>query len=183
MWSDIAKKSADIAAPKSVKTIKKAVNKAVEEKMRCYNFISYEGDEVQNKDLPTLAEQIDAHPKPEVLTVSQIRVKKSNVDDERPRPTKDILASSEVVKFVLSKAAKLKQSDDECYYRSDTASDQSREQKGAHRKLVSQLQQIIKNDPDKRYDIKDGQIKLMILIKNNLPVRLHLQYESNYSVV
>ena len=107
--------------------------------------------------------EIDAFPTPKVLSVTRVGPVKPLGETEatRPscRPIKVTLASPEAVKFVLSRAKKLKQNPYEEYKNINLSPDRSREERAAHKKLVEQLKQKISNDSSKYHFIRDGLIK------------------------
>ena len=177
MWSDIVKKNVSSATP-SVASVQKAVRSAVEDNVRSNNFIIYgveeygpdeddEEDECENgglEDCVDLARgmfnEILAFPKPEIVTATRVGAQKSpnNAGSRKPRPIKVTLASPEAVKFVLSKASKLKGNACEhwrCVY---LAPDRSKEERLAHSKLVAELKQKISEDSSKYHSIRDGKI-------------------------
>ena len=177
MWSDIVKKNVTSAAP-SVASVQKAVRSAVEDNVRSNNFIIYgveeekpdeddEEDECENGGLENcvdvardLYNEILAFPRPDILTATRVGPEKSlkNAGSRKPRPIKVTLASPEAVKFVLSKASKLKGNACDhwrCVY---LAPDQSKEERQAHSKLVAELKQKISEDSSKYHSIRDGKI-------------------------
>ena len=107
--------------------------------------------------------EIDAFPTPKVLTVTRIGPVKPQGETETTlpscRPIKVTLASPEAVKFVLSKAKKLKQNPYEEYKNIYLSLDRSREERAAHKSQVAQLKQKITDDPEKYHLIRDGKIK------------------------
>ena len=122
LWSDIVKKNATSATP-SVESVQKVVRSAVEENVRSNNFIIYGAKEEEPDEddglgglddsaefARNLFNEMCALPKPEVLTATRVGPQKTqdNTGSKRPRPIKVTLASPEAVKFVLSKASKLK---------------------------------------------------------------------------
>ena len=167
-WSDIVKKnmkSASVTA--SVATVQKAVRSAVEENVRSNNFIIYGGEEEEPTEwnesgfencidfASGLFNEIRAFPKPEILTATRIGSQKK---PDKPRPIKVTLASPEAVKFVLSKASKLKTNNHKhwrCVY---LAPDRSKEERAAYSKLTTELKQKISEDASKYHYIRDGKI-------------------------
>ena len=168
-WSSIVQKNVDSAA-KSVKSVHNAVRSAVEENVRNNNFIIYGAEEKEDKDgvcydnpgniTSQLFNEIVAFPKPEVLTVTRIGSVKtdSETDTRRVRPIKVTLASPEAVKFVLSKAHKLKQNSYEHWSNIYLSPDRSKEERAAHKSLVAQLKQRIIADGSKYHYIRNGKI-------------------------
>ena len=177
MWSDIVKKNVTSAAP-SVASVQKAVRSAVEDNVRSNNFIIYgveeetpdeddEENECENGGLENCVDvardlftEILAFPRPDILTATRVGPQKSlkNAGSRKPRPIKVTLASPEAVKFVLSKARKLKGNACQhwrCVY---LAPDRSKEERQAHSKLVAELKQKISEDSSKYHSIRDGKI-------------------------
>ena len=173
LWSDVVQRNTKSAAP-SVKSVQKAVRTAVEENVRSNNFIIYGAEEeepdehgIERDNVSSFTSQlfneIDAFPTPKVLTVTRIGPVKpqGKTETTRPscRPIKVTLASPEAVKFVLSKAKKLKQNPYEEYKNIYLSPDRSREERAAHKSLVAQLKQKITDNPEKYHFIRDGKIK------------------------
>ena len=170
LWSDVVQRNTKSAAP-SVKSVQKAVRTAVEENVRSNNFIIYGAEEEEpdehgiERDNVTsqLFNEIDAFPTTRVLTVTRIGPVKplGETETTRPRcrPIKVTLASPEAMKFVMSKAKKLKQNPYKEYQNIYLSPDRSREERAAHKSLVAQLKQKITDDPKKYHIIRDGKIK------------------------
>ena len=167
-WSDIVKKNMKSASvTPSVATVQKAVRSAVEENVRSNNFIIYGGEEEEPTEwnesglencidfASGMFNEIRAFPKPEILTATRIGSKKK---PDKSRPIKVTLASPEAVKFILSKASKLKTNNHahwRCVY---LAPDRSKEERAAHSKLTAELKQKITEDAYKYHCIRDGKI-------------------------
>ena len=157
--------------PRQWASVHKAVRSAVQENVRSNNFIIYgaeeeEPDEYGNRhenvaDIASdLFNEIGAFPKPQVLTVTRVGYQKAdgNISSSRARPIKVTLACPEAVKFVLSKASKLKRNTFDhwkCVY---LAPDRSKDERAAHSKLVAELKQKISENSSKYYYIRDGKI-------------------------
>ena len=169
-WSDIVKNNVKTAT-QSAASVQKAVRSAVQENVRSNNFIIYGAEEegedeygIEQDNVANITNQlfneIGAFPKPQVLTVSRVGFQKAdgNNGSSRPKPIKVTLASPEAVKFVLSKASKLKRNKYDhwkCVY---LAPDRSKDERAAHSKLVAELKQKISEDSSKYHYIRDGKI-------------------------
>merc|ERR1712176_351066 len=143
------------------------------ENVRSNNFIIYgaEEEEIEDRDglggldhsadfARNMFNEIRAFPKPEVLTATRVGSQKThdNTGTRKPRPIKVTLASPEAVKFVLSKASKLKLNVYDYWRCIYLAPDRSKEERVAHRKLVAEMKQKISEDSSKYYSIRDGKI-------------------------
>jgi hypothetical protein len=106
-----------------------------------------------------LFNEIEVFPKPEILTVTRIGPAKTQGKAKTTRPIKVTLVCPEEVKFVLSKAKKLRQNSYPEYQKLKLSPDRSREERAAHKLLVTQSKQRISDDPSKYRFIRDGKIK------------------------
>ena len=159
-WSDIARKNCANNAP-TLKTMKKAVQSAVQEDTRSRNFIIHGVPEDYSKYPLDVAEEVldviwDYHNHPAIVAANHIGVKKR--DDGRSRPIKVTLKSNESVKMALARAQNLKKSKVQCYHSWYIAPDRNREEQAIHHKLVAQLKEQISADPSKYHYIKDGKV-------------------------
>ncbi len=84
------------------------------------------------------------------------RVGKPSADSGHTRPVKLTLGSSDVIQHLSRRSSGLKQIHD--FKRVFFAPDRSTEARLAHKKLVDQLRENIKKQPNMYHSIKDGQL-------------------------
>ena len=159
-WSGIVKKNCSNNAP-TLKTMKKAVQSAVQEDARSRNFIIHGVSEDYSKFPSDVADELldtiwQGHNHPDIVAANHIGVKKR--EDGRPRPIKVTLKSNESVKMALARAHNLKKSVTKDYHSWYIAPNRSREDQTAHHKLVAQIKESISADSSKYYYIKDGKV-------------------------
>ena len=165
-WSDIVQKNVK-TTQNSVATVQKVVRSAIDKNERSNNFVIY-GVEEEHLE-PGCAENatqiadfvfcaIEAHPKPKITAARRVGLyqKPENNTSGKPRPIKVTLGSPEAVKFVLSKANKLRYVEE--WEDTYLAPDRSKEERVAHRKLVAELKQRINEDSDKYHCIRNGKV-------------------------
>ena len=101
---------------------------------------------------------IDPHPKPKIIAARRVGLyqKPENNTSGKPRPIKVTLRSPKAVKFVLSKANKLRYIEE--WEDTFLAPDRSKEERVAYRKLVTELKQKISEDSDKYHCIRNGKV-------------------------
>ena len=73
------------------------------------------------------------------------------------RPVKVTLRSADLVQYLLRRAGRLK-NDDGQYSSVYLSPDRSRQERLAHKELVTEMKEMIKRDPGKYYFIRDNRI-------------------------
>jgi hypothetical protein len=116
-WSDISRKKCDNKAP-TLKTVKKAVQFAVQEDARSRNFIIHGVPEDYFKFPSDVADELldeilQHHSYLDIVAGNHIGVGKQ--EDGRPRSIKVTLKSNESVKMALARAKNLKKSNSKTY--------------------------------------------------------------------
>ena len=162
-WSEILKKNC--GPTPTLKSVKQAVKSVVDENDRTKNIIVYgtkEGDGLHNNDADIVDDLfcvLNEFPKPAVLGTSRLGFAEPG-EENNMRPMKVTLANSDVVKQVLSKAHKLKKGvgSDRIWNNVYIAPDRTREERACRRKLVTELKEVIKKDPEKYHYIRDNKI-------------------------
>jgi len=159
-WSEIARKNCDNKAP-TLKTVKKAVQSAVQDDARSRNFIVHGVPEDYSTCPADLADEVldkilQHNNHSDIVAAYRIGVKKR--EDGRPRPIKVTMNSNESVKEALSRANHLKKSLCTTYHSWFVAPDRNREEQATHKKLVAQLKEKISAEPSKYHYIKDGKV-------------------------
>ncbi len=153
-WSDIVKKNTGSAT--SMKSVQKAVKTAVDQNDRSKNLIVHDDDCEDDKDEDVISDVMgiiyEDKYTPQVLGFSRIGIRKSGV----VRPLKVTLTSRDAVLQVLSNAKKLKSNSS--YKDVYLAPDRNYEERTAHRKLVTEMKQLVSKDSSKHYYIRGSKI-------------------------
>lgn len=145
-YSDIAKKSSGESV--TLKKIKTVVQDIVEDRSR--NLMIFGLQETAGENLNSKVNEV----------FEELNVKPSFKSDRvgskaTDRPIKVTLESSIAVSDILRKSKDLKGSDFCHVY---LKPDRTLEQRQKHRELVAELKQSIKNSPEKRHFIKNGEV-------------------------
>ena len=135
------------------KKLKKVVQEAVAEEDRSRNVVIFGLSEETSEDLDgkvtALFEEIEERPSFEATRVGR-------VSDKTTRPVKVSLRNSDIVHGLLSKAKQLKETT--AYKKVFIAPDRSPEERIKHRKLVTEMREQARENPNQYYFIYAGSI-------------------------
>ena len=133
--------------------LKEAVQEAVTEEDRSKNVVIFGLSEEPSEDLDdkvtSLFEEIEERPSFEATRVGR-------VSEERIRPVKVSLRNSDIAHGLLSKAKQLKETT--AYRKVYIAPDRSPEERIKHRKLVAEMREQVRENPDQYFFIYAGSI-------------------------
>lgn len=158
-WSEVVKQSG--GATISAKAVMEAVRSSSIEDMknRCLMIFGEEEEEEKEREydrvttndiVETLFEHINE--KPLVLAAYRVGAKQ----DDKPRPIRVQLNSSDIVHVILRKAKKLKNI--EVYRNTYLAPDRNKEERIKHKRLVDEMKKMIGQDTGKHFFIRDEKI-------------------------
>ena len=158
-WADVVKKGNDSNKLKQLTTqsVKEAVKSVNDEEKRSKCFLIYGCEEQEDED-DCSCDQIarDIYSKvgyrPPVI-VDAYRI--GNRTEGRTRPIKVEVEHPTDVHVLLKSAHKLRASDMTSVY---LAPDRTKEQRTAHKKLVTEMKSMIERDPSKYYYIRNNKI-------------------------
>ena len=162
-YRDVLQESCKAPSSKLQADLKTVVKSVVEEEDRSRSFMLFglqeeTGEDVSGKVGDVLL-QLNLKPKVDVSRIGsgvQSTSQAQDSADKKPRPVKVTVASSAIVKEVLSRAKYLKNCSG---FRGVYISpDRSVEQRAEHRKLVAELKQKLVDQPGKRHFIKGNTV-------------------------
>ena len=159
-YRDVLQESCKAPSSKLQADLKTVVKSVVEEEDRSRSFMLFglkedTGEDVSGKVGDVLL-QLNLKPKVEVSRIGSLKSTSQESANRKPRPVKVTVASSAIVKEVLSRAKHLKNcSGFKGVYISP---DRSIEQRAEHRKLVLELKQRLLDQPDKRHFIRGNTV-------------------------
>ena len=160
-YSDVLKESCKAPSSRLQTELKTVVKSVVEEEDRSRSFMLFglmeETDEDVSGKVGDVLLQLNLKPKVDVSGIgSCVQTTSQDSTNRKPRPVKVTVASSAIVKEVLSRAKCLKNCSG---YRGVSISpDCSVEQRAEHRELVSELKQRLVNQPGKRHFIRGNTV-------------------------
>ena len=140
----------------STKKIESAVRRVAEKQDRSKNVIIYGVKELENEKLQEKVEEVldMIGEKPFVRDCVRVGVKKS--DDTLPRPVKFSLHNADHVAQVLRNARKLRTKEGyKCVY---ICPDRTVEERKAYKKLLEQLRDKRKSEPDREHYINNNRV-------------------------
>ena len=160
-YSDVLKESCKAPSSKLQTELKTVVKSVVEEEDRSRSFMLFGLKEETEEDVSgkvgDVLLQLNLKPKVDVSRIgSCVQSTSQDSANRKPRPVKVTVASSAIVKEVLSRAKYLKNCSG---FRGVYISpDRSVEQRAEHRKLVSELKQRLVEQPGKRHFIRGNTV-------------------------
>ena len=154
-WSEIAGQKTP-QQPISSARIKEAVKSAVIEEDKSRNLLIFGKPEVNNEDLAATVSEIllDTGEKPHLVECRRIGARGA---DNKRRPIKVKLTSSDAVLSILRNSSALKNStDNKSIFLSP---DRTPEERIAHKKLVDYMRRKMEEEPDSYHYIRGGVIR------------------------
>ena len=155
-WADIVKKDTNQRKQLTEHSVKQAVRTVNEEERRSKNLMIYGCAEDNSKDIGMIVKDVyQAMGYPLPNTIDCYRVGKEELG--KPRPIKVELTNAGDVQFALVHARKLKTSNLSAVY---LGPDRTRDERLAHSKLVKEMKELIKKDPNtnRHYFIRNNKI-------------------------
>ena len=160
-YSDVLKESCKAPSSRLQTELKTVVKSVVEEEDRSRSFMLFGLKEETEEDVSgkvgDVLLQLNLKPKVDVSRIgSCVQSTSQDSANRKPRPVKVTVASSAIVKEVLSRAKYLK--DCSGFRGVYISPDRSVEQRAEHRKLVTELKQRLVEQPGKRHFIRGNTV-------------------------
>ena len=160
-YRDVLQESCKAPSSKLQADLKTVVKSVVEEEDRSRSFMLFGLKEEKEEDVSgkvcDVLLQLNLKPKVDVSRVgSGVPSSSQDSANKKPRPVKVTVASSAIVKEVLSRAKYLKNCPG--FGGVYLSPDRSVEQRAEHRKLVSELKQRLVDQPGKRHFIRGNTV-------------------------
>ena len=159
-YSDVLKESCKAPSSKLQTELKTVVKSVVEEEDRSRSFMLFGLKEETEEDISgkvcDVLFQLNLKPKVDVCRIGSGVQSTSKDSANKPRPVKVTVASSAIVKEVLSRAKHLKNCSG--FGGVYLSPDRSVEQRAEHRKLVLELKQRLVDQPGKRHFIRGNTV-------------------------
>ena len=153
-WADIAKKNTNQRKQITENTVKQAVRTVNEEERRSKNLMIYGCTEDNSKDIGMIVKNVyQAMGFPLPKTIDAYRMGKE--EPGKPRPIKVEFTNAGDVEYALVHARKLKTSNLSTVY---LGPDRTRDERIAHSKLVKEMKELFKKDPNRHYFIRNNKI-------------------------
>ena len=159
-YSDVLKESCKAPSSKLQTELKTVVKSVVEEEDRSRSFMLFGLKEETEEDITgkvcDVLFQLNLKPKVDVCRIGSGVQSTSKDSANKPRPVKVTVASTAIVKEVLSRAKYLKNCSG--FGGVYLSPDRSVEQRAEHRKLVLELKQRLVDQPGKRHFIRGNTV-------------------------